>query len=184
MSKKSTQPLMSLEDLCASVPEVSPQARSKYHRSLSLDYELIPNTDLDKEDAQLLEAACRVAEHAYAPYSRFRVGAALRLDNGKIVTGSNQENAAYPSGLCAERTALFYAGAQYPEAKPLALLIVAYNQQGRVEHISPCGGCRQVIMESATRFAPFRLLLSGARETVVLGDCRQCLPFGFDGSEL
>lgn len=184
MSKKKPQPLLSLEELCASVPEVSPQRQSKYHQRLSIDYELIPNTDLDEEDAELLQAACRVAERAYAPYSHFRVGAALRLEGGKIVTGSNQENAAYPSGLCAERTALFYAGAQYPEARPLALLVVAYNQQGRVETISPCGGCRQVIMEAATRFAPFRLLLAGSRETVVLADCRQCLPFGFDGSEL
>lgn len=151
---------------------------------LSIPYSLVKNTELSVEDARLEQLALEVAERAYAPYSNFRVGAAALLENGVVVTGSNQENAAYPSGLCAERTALFYAGAQYPDTPVVALAIVAINREGRVGQISPCGGCRQVLMEVATRFRPFRLLLCGAEETIILDDCRQTLPFGFDGSDL
>lgn len=151
---------------------------------LSLAYNLVPNTDLSEEDARLERAAVEIAEQAYAPYSRFRVGAAVLLENGVIVTGSNQENAAYPSGLCAERTALFYAGAQYPDVPVVSLAVVAFNSEGRVQTISPCGGCRQVLMETAVRFRPFRVLLCGAEKTIILDDCRQLLPFGFDGSDL
>ncbi|MDY3091150.1 MAG: cytidine deaminase [Porphyromonas sp.] len=151
---------------------------------LSIPYQLVNNEDLDAQDKQLEAAASAIAEQAYAPYSNFRVGAAALLENGIIVTGSNQENAAYPSGLCAERTALFYAGAQYPDVPVVALAVVAYNKDGRVAQISPCGGCRQVLMETAIRFRPFRLLLCGSKETIILEDCRQVLPFGFDGSDL
>lgn len=150
----------------------------------AIPYTLCPTAELPAEDRELERLALEVAEQAYAPYSEFRVGAALRLANGVIVTGSNQENAAYPSGLCAERTAIFYAGAQYPNVPPVALLIVAFNKEGRIPFISPCGGCRQVILESATRHRPYRLLLSGGEETMILDDCRHILPFGFDGSDL
>lgn len=151
---------------------------------LSIPYEYIPTSELSPQDRELEKAALKVAEGAYAPYSQFRVGAALRLKNGIIITGSNQENAAYPSGTCAERTALFYAGAQYPDEPILALALVAINREGRVGQISPCGACRQVLLESATRFSPFRLLLCGGESTIILEDCRQLLPFGFDGSDL
>lgn len=151
---------------------------------LSLPYTLVANAKLSADDRRLEQAAVEVAEQAYAPYSRFKVGAAALLENGVIVTGSNQENAAYPSGLCAERTALFYAGAQYPDVPVVTLAIVAFNSEGRVAQISPCGSCRQVLMETAVRFRPFRVLLCGAQNTIVLDDCRQLLPFGFDGSDL
>ena len=128
---------------------------------LSIPYVRLSNNELSREDATLIAEAVKVAQDAYAPYSQFKVGAAVLLENGIIVTGSNQENAAYPSGLCAERTALFYAGAQYPDVPVLALAVVAFNNIGQVEQISPCGSCRQVLVETSTRFEPFRLLLSG-----------------------
>lgn len=147
-------------------------------------YSRIATSQLAPEDKELEQAALSVAEQAYAPYSSFRVGAALRLENGIIITGSNQENAAYPSGVCAERTAIFYAGAQYPEVAVESLALVAINREGRVEQITPCGACRQVLMETAVRFRPFRLLMCGAKESIILEDCRELLPFAFDGSDL
>lgn len=154
------------------------------NRELRIPYRVIPHSELSPEELTLEAKALEAAYAAYAPYSRFCVGAAVLLDNGQIVSGSNQENAAYPSGTCAERTALFYAGAQYPQARPQALAIVALNQEGRVPLITPCGACRQVILETATRFAPYPVLLIGEEEAVVLEDCRQLLPFAFDGSDL
>lgn len=152
--------------------------------TLSIPYISVPTTELTPEDAQLEHLAAEIAEQAYAPYSQFRVGAAALLENGVIVTGSNQENAAYPSGLCAERTALFYAGAQYPDVPVKTLAIVASNREGRVAMITPCGACRQVLMEVAQRFHPFRVLLCGREETIIIEDNRLLLPFAFDGSDL
>lgn len=153
-------------------------------KELNIRYELVPTAELGPTERYMERLALEAASRAYAPYSHFHVGAAVLLENGVIVSGSNQENAAYPSGTCAERTALFYAGAQYPDVAPVALLIVATNREGRVPMISPCGSCRQVILETATRFRPYRLLLCGDRETMILDDCRLVLPFGFDGSDL
>lgn len=152
--------------------------------NLSIPYISVATSALEAEDAQLERLASEVAEQAYAPYSQFRVGAAALLENGEIVTGSNQENAAYPSGLCAERTALFYAGAQYPDVPVKTLAIVASNKEGRVAMITPCGACRQVLTEVAQRFHPFRVLLCGRDETIIIEDNRLLLPFAFDGSDL
>ena len=153
-------------------------------QTFTIPYKTLLRSELTPEDRRLEELAVEAAQKAYAPYSHFHVGAAVLLANGEIVTGSNQENAAYPSGTCAERTALFWAGAQWPDVPVEKLLIVAFNASGRVPFISPCGGCRQVIMETATRFHPFPILLAGGEKTVVLEDCRYLLPFGFDGSSL
>ena len=153
-------------------------------QTFTIPYKTLLRSELTPEDRRLEELAVEAAQKAYAPYSHFHVGAAVLLANGEIVTGSNQENAAYPSGTCAERTALFWAGAQWPDVPVEKLLIVAFNASGRVPFISPCGGCRQVIMETATRFHPFPILLTGDEKTVVLEDCRYLLPFGFDGSSL
>ena len=131
------------------------------------------------------EAAVEAARNAYAPYSRFRVGAALLLSNGVVVVGSNQENAAYPSGLCAERTALFAAGAQYPNESVEILLLVAFSEEDRVESITPCGACRQVLMETSSRYQkPFKVIMVGKEQALVLHDNRGLLPFAFDGSDL
>jgi cytidine deaminase len=98
--------------------------------------------------AELMSSAETARKNAYAPYSKFLVGAALELENGKIITGSNQENAAYPSGLCAERTAIFYAGAQFPNQKILKMAISAGSQENVLNRpIPPCGACRQALIE-------------------------------------
>lgn len=153
-------------------------------KELTIAYELRSRAELTPQELLLEQKAIAAAEVAYAPYSQFRVGAAVLLEDGTIVTGSNQENAAYPSGTCAERTALFYAGAEYPALAPVALVLVAFNQTGRVPCITPCGACRQVLMEVANRFAPFRILFVGEEEIIELSDCRLLLPFAFDGSDL
>ena len=99
--------------------------------------------------------------------------------------GSNQENAAYPSGLCAERTALFAAGAQYPNEAVEILLLVAFSEEDRVESITPCGACRQVLMETSSRHQkPFKVIMVGKEQALVLHDNRGLLPFAFDGSDL
>lgn len=109
-------------------------------------YETFDELPIDIQN--LMNQAVEIRKKAYAPYSRFRVGAALLLDNGKVVLGSNQENAAYPSGLCAERVAIFYAGANYPEAKILKMAISATSDlTSNTTPIPPCGSCRQSIAE-------------------------------------
>ena len=153
--------------------------------TLSIPYERIQRKDLDATLLRLEEAAVEVARNAYAPYSRFRVGAALLLSHGVVVVGSNQENAAYPSGLCAERTALFAAGAQYPNEAVEILLLVAFSEEDRVESITPCGACRQVLMETSSRHQkPFKVIMVGKEQALVLHDNRGLLPFAFDGSDL
>ncbi|WET04659.1 cytidine deaminase [Flavobacterium sp. YJ01] len=104
--------------------------------------------ELPTDIQELMNQAVEIRKKAYAPYSKFRVGAALLLDNGKVILGSNQENAAYPSGLCAERTAIFYAGSAYPEAKILKMAITAASDTNQTTApIPPCGSCRQSIAE-------------------------------------
>ena len=153
--------------------------------TLSIPYERIQRKYFDATLLRLEEAAVEAARNAYAPYSRFRVGAALLLSSGVVVVGSNQENAAYPSGLCAERTALFAAGAQYPNEAVEILLLVAFSEEDRVESITPCGACRQVLMETSGRYQkPFKVIMVGKEQALVLHDNRGLLPFAFDGSDL
>ncbi len=105
-------------------------------------------SELPNDIQQLMQQAVEARKKAYAPYSQFKVGAALALDNQKIITGNNQENASYPSGLCAERVAVFNAGSQYPNAKILAIAITASSNKNEVkEPVPPCGACRQTIAE-------------------------------------
>lgn len=104
--------------------------------------------ELPKEVTFLMDKAVEAREKAYAPYSNFYVGAALLLDNNEIITGSNQENASYPSGLCAERTAIYYANSQYPNAKIVRMAISAGSKKNQTTSpIPPCGACRQAIAE-------------------------------------
>jgi cytidine deaminase len=105
-------------------------------------------TELPVTTQKLMEQAVGSRKKAYAPYSKFKVGAAILLDNGQIILGSNQENAAYPSGLCAERVAIFYAGSMYPDAKIIQMAITAASDTNKTEApIPPCGACRQSIAE-------------------------------------
>lgn len=151
---------------------------------LKIEYDKIARADFDAELLLLEKKALEVAQAAYAKYSRFYVGATLLLDNGEVITGSNQENAAYPSGICAERTAIYYAGAQYPNVGIKKMVLVALSDGKRVEQISPCGACRQVIMESVVRYHSYPIYMVGDAHAIVLSDARYLLPFGFDGSDL
>lgn len=141
--------------------------------------------ELSKEDSKLFAAAKEVATKAYAPYSKFSVGAAVLLEDGTIVTGSNQENAAYPSGICAERTALYYVGAHYPDLKVKTLLITAMVKGELVPSIAPCGACRQVLAEVSMRQkTPFRVVLVGKSMVRIVENNEWLLPVTFDGSDL
>jgi cytidine deaminase len=131
----------------------------------------------------LMEQAIEIRKKAYAPYSKFRVGAALLLDNGKIVLGSNQENAAYPSGLCAERVAVFQSGAVYPEAKILKMAISAASDiNTTAAPIPPCGACRQSIAEyEFKQDKDIEIYFMGETGTVYKSDSlKNLLPFTFD----
>ena len=137
--------------------------------------------ELSEEDRQLVEAAKKATNGSFAPYSKFNVGAAVRLQNGTVVVGANQENAAYPSGLCAERTALFAAGAQFPDQPVVALAIAARKGKRFLpQPISPCGACRQVISGVEERFGvPIRILLYGTDGTLVSEGITPLLPLRF-----
>jgi len=138
--------------------------------------------ELNTADRNLVEQSISIAQQAYAPYSKFHVGAALLLKNGEIVLGNNQENIAYPSGMCAERTALFYVGAHYPNEHIEKLVIYAFGDlQADGEPVSPCGGCRQVISETIMRQGiGFELILVGKNGKVVrFANALDLLPFPF-----
>jgi cytidine deaminase len=139
--------------------------------------------ELSKDIQDLMNQAVEVRKNAYAPYSQFRVGAALLLDNGKIVLGSNQENAAYPSGLCAERVAIFHAGSIYPEAKILKMAITAASDTNQTKApIPPCGSCRQSIAEYEIRQdTPIEIFFMGEiGEVYKSASLKNLLPFMFD----
>ena len=132
-------------------------------------------------EKKLIEAAKEATKKAYAPYSGFRVGAAVLLANGEIISGNNQENAAYPSGLCAERTTVFFANATYPDQRIEAIAIAAYHN-GRFtdDVITPCGGCRQVLLETENRFnAPIKILMYGKGTVYLLESAKDLLPLSF-----
>lgn len=140
--------------------------------------------ELDEIDQKLIEQAKDATNRSYAPYSNFSVGAAALLNNGEIITGSNQENAAYPSGLCAERTTLFYANSRYPDAAVETLAIAARSQSGfLINPIPPCGACRQVLLEAERRFrVPMRVLLYSKNDIFLIDSIEDLLPLSF-GSE-
>ena len=138
--------------------------------------------ELSQEEQHLIEQAIEATNRSYAPYSKFCVGACLLLNNGVEVIGCNQENAAYPAGLCAERTALFAAGAQYPDVPVKMLAIAARGTDGELteEPTGPCGSCRQVIIESETRSnKKIRILLYGRRCIYVIDGIGQLMPLSF-----
>ena len=139
-------------------------------------------SELPSDIQFLMEEAIEIRKKAYAPYSKFRVGTAILLDNGKIVLGSNQENAAYPSGLCAERVALFHAGAQFPGIAVDLICIVAKGDLMPISQLlSPCGACRQVMLESENRQnKPIRIILVNQdNRTMCIDSVQNLLPFGF-----
>ena len=138
--------------------------------------------ELAPKDRELAEAAIKATEGSYAPYSRFNVGAAVRLDSGLIVKGSNQENAAYPSGLCAERTAMFYASATYPESAMTDIAITASHGGVLCDNpATPCGACRQVMAQYQTKGGkPMSILLVGGKKIWKFEKVDDLLPLIFD----
>ena len=151
--------------------------------------------ELGAEDRRLVDEAREATRRAYAPYSKFHVGAAILMANGEIVTGANQENAAYPSGTCAERSACFYASARYPGVAMRKIAIAAWTrlhvseESGGAEvpweecfqalPISPCGACRQALLEYEHLYGPIELLLCGRDRVVLLPSVASLLPFSF-----
>lgn len=147
----------------------------RFHEYSSLD-------ELDKTDRELAEAAIDAMKGSYAPYSHFNVGAAVRLSNGVIVKGANQENAAFPSGLCAERTAMFSAGATWPD-KAMVSLALAGGVMGRLAKspATPCGACRQVMAQYQTKGGhPISIIMIGDGRIWKFDRVDDILPLIFD----
>ena len=149
--------------------------------------EVAGEAQLSASDRKLLNEAWLACDSAYAPYSNFHVGAALELANGLIFKGNNQENASYPIGLCAERVAVFAAGANYPGIRILSLAITANSNHFHVNKpITPCGACRQAIAEYEHRYQqPIRLIMVGESGKVLVADSIQhFLPYQFNADDL
>ena len=144
-------------------------------------YEYEDLNELPVEYADLLKRAREAAKNAYAPYSEYYVGAAVRLVSGEIITGNNQENAAFPSGLCAERVALFSANANFPEKAVSTIAVTALNKDGHIhDSVSPCGACRQVLLETESKFHQHvNIVLDGAGSVRVLEGVENLLPISF-----
>ena len=156
-------------------------------KKLTINYEEFQSPEeMTAQDQALVAAALDAQTGSYSPYSNFQVGAALLLANGVIVKGANQENAAYPSGLCAERTAMFWAGANYPD-EPMDTLAIAGSDRGVLcdSPASPCGACRQVMAEYQKKHnRPLKIILVGARRILKFGCVDDLLPFIFDSLEI
>lgn len=144
--------------------------------------------ELNDLDRRLVRAAKEATARAYAPFSKYHVGAALLLDNGKIIEGSNQENAAYPSGLCAERTAVFYASSSNPGIAIRKIAIAAWmepedgkdREEGFQKHpVSPCGGCRQALIEYEHLYGQIEVILYGKEKIYILPSVSSMLPLAF-----
>lgn len=157
-------------------------------QSINIIYTELESVDeLDVADTYLLAKAAEASDNAYAPYSAFQVGAALLLENGEIICGNNQENAAYPSGLCAERVAMFAASAQYPGVAFKAIAITAKSKKFVINYpVSPCGACRQVMAEYENKGKkPMRIILKGENGKIFLiQNVSGLLPFAFGSSNL
>ena len=153
---------------------------SKEIKIAYIEYESLDQ--LDPQDLELAEAAIEATKGSYAPYSGFNVGASVRLDTGEIVKGANQENAAYPSGLCAERTAMFYASATYPNSIIESIAVTA-SQNGILcdSPASPCGACRQVMAQYQTKGGrPMTIILVGGKKIWKFDKVDDLLPLIFD----
>jgi cytidine deaminase len=157
-------------------------------QKFEFEYEVYNDiTELRKEDADLLVKARAVTKYAYAPYSNFFVGAVAKLDNGEIISGTNQENASYPVGICAERVLLGNAATVFPGVGIDTMAISYDSKEVKSDHpISPCGMCRQSLLEYETRTRkPIRLILSGQEgKIMIVKTAAFLLPFAFNSSEL
>lgn len=152
---------------------------------IKIKYQHLRMDELSDEERHLVEAAIKATDNSYANYSHFNVGAAILLGDGSVVIGANQENAVFPLGLCAERTAIFASQAQRPDQPILKLAVAARNANGLTQlPVSPCGSCRQVILEMEERYKqPIRILLYGTDGVYAIDSIRDLLPLCFvDGS--
>ncbi|MBV2195944.1 MAG: cytidine deaminase [Flavobacterium sp.] len=155
--------------------------------SINTTISVLSKDELSQEETNLMTQAFEARSKAYAPYSKFTVGAAILLDNGIVIQGSNQENAAYPSGLCAERVAIYYAGSTYPNAKIVKMFITASPQDRDLEEpIPPCGSCRQAIAEyEFKQDTPIVIFFMGAKGDIYKSDSlKNILPLVFDKNHL
>ncbi|MDR0825038.1 MAG: cytidine deaminase [Prevotella sp.] len=157
-------------------------------KSLNLNTKILVYNDVEASESikKLIKFAKNATKNAYAPYSHFQVGAAVMLTNGEIMTGSNQENAAYPSGLCAERVALFNANAQYPNTAVEVIAIAAFHD-GEFTDVPccPCGGCRQVIVEAENRFdKAIKMIMYGKSKIYEVESVKVLLPLSFGKESL
>ncbi len=153
--------------------------------NLSTKIAVYPLEECSETEKKLIEEAKNATQRAYAPYSGFSVGAAVLLGNGEIVSGNNQENAAYPSGLCAERTTVFFANATFPGEKVVAIAVAAFHKGLFTnEVITPCGACRQVLLETENRFgSAMRVLMYSEKGVYVVNSIKELLPLSF-GDEM
>ncbi|MDE6355224.1 MAG: cytidine deaminase [Prevotella sp.] len=151
-------------------------------RTIKSEIDVCRQDELSEMEQLLVNKAIEATDRAYAAYSHFRVGAALLLANGEIVLGCNQENAAYPVTICAERSALFSAGAQYPDQPVVAIAIAARDESGQLlgEPITPCGSCRQAMIETERRYSrKVKILLYGTERIYVIDGIGQLMPLSF-----
>ena len=157
-------------------------------QTLQIHYSLLDNEEeLMRQDKRLLDKAKEASIKAYAPYSEFKVGAAVLLANGEIVIGNNQENAAYPLGICAERVALFSASAQYPDIKIIAIAVYGNPEHFQMDnYLTPCGGCRQVMSEYELKNnGKIRVVLGGnAGKIMLIEGTENLLPFQFSAEDI
>ena len=155
-------------------------------KTIETKIEIYSFEELDKSKQELIIKAKEQVFKAYAPYSEFQVGAAIELVNGEIFAGCNQENSAYPSGLCAERVTLFFANAQFPEVAVNTIAIAAYTNGSFLEEpVTPCGSCRQVLLETEVRFGKdITILLYGTKYVFKINNVKQLLPICFEKSSL
>ena len=148
-------------------------------KSVIFEYNSIE--ELSEVDQKLIQKSKDAAMRSYAPYSKFQVGACVLLENGEFIEGNNQENAAYPSGLCAERVAIFYANSKFPNVAIKALAVSVFTNNEYISFpIPPCGSCRQVILESENRAKkPIKLIMYGTKRIHILSDALALLPLAF-----
>ncbi len=180
----------------AAAKEFAPRLAADFHPRnsrfmenliLSIAYTSCTENELTAQDRQLVARAKAACSSSYAPYSNFHVGAAVLLTDETIVCGSNQENAAFPSGTCAERCAMFHANASHPDPAPVAIAVAGCNANGifTPAPITPCGACRQVLMEAQNRYGqPLRVILYGRDRTLCIPSASLLLPFRFDADSM
>jgi len=164
----------------------NPDSSMKKKEVKSTFYEYTSLSELSQKQQQLVQEASKASSNAYVPYSKFHVGAAILLENGQIICANNQENSAFPSGLCAERTAVFYANSQYPNTPILTLAVTAEKDGSPVKYpIPPCGACLQVLLESEKRHqTPMEIILYATDKIYIADSVEQFLPYGFTSLNL